>query len=621
MKDLSFSSRQIWYVVKRTKAEGLRFVTSTLANLSKHILLCIENGRWTPLKFGGKSSPLKTKGAERYTWFIHDELSSIFSGDGDCAYNLMRVRQLCEYFYKLALPAGPEAQKSAEEDFLQTDLSLSFDRSFAEQVRVVAENHLRGFKALTLDQVLKESRYGPGTFSGYQSYNGSTLQEKKDNLDGCFPEGKKAYSGFYRSRKTSITSSLYLPKGGYRLVVNPETIRLSELIGTSAFVFNTWRYECKKRLTQYSPQCTTSEVLFVPKNADTERVIVREPAHNIYAQMGFHNSARRAIQRDTGGCVQFDSQERFRDLAESSSVTREYATLDLSKASDSVSLGLALTVFRNFPSFIGMVRHFRTSQCTLPSGRVHNLRKLAGMGSGFTFPIMAAIIYCTVLACINTRDRKQYQQRIFVFGDDIIVPTEIAKQASQALRRVGLTVNVSKSYVDSYFRESCGGDYFHGQAVAPVRLKQLFCKMRSRNATVISSNHDRDKFILKLERHCRELIENGLLNLASYYYDRIESWLNAPLPVGRNREAFPLIRYSLRDPVNYNEELADVSVHIPCSTKHPTCKAGFDRSFANHLLSITEEASIDKPADLFLDTKRYDVELKQSVSKNLTILS
>ena len=78
------------------------------------------------------------------------------------------------------------------------------------------------------------------------------------------------------------------------------------------------------------------------------------------------------------------------------------------------------------------------------------------------------------------RDLRQFlfgvrnaEQHVFVYGDDLIVPTEHAHAVMERLESVGLLVNRSKSFVNGFFRESCGVDAWRGIIVTPTRIKHI----------------------------------------------------------------------------------------------------------------------------------------------------
>jgi hypothetical protein len=101
------------------------------------------------------------------------------------------------------------------------------------------------------------------------------------------------------------------------------------------------------------------------------------------------------------------------------------------------------------------------------------------MGNGFTFELETAVFLAVILAVRNLRaigdpswGSSRPGEDIFVYGDDIIIPTELASDVVSALSYCGFSINKDKSFVDGRFRESCGGDYFEGVDVRPFFLKE-----------------------------------------------------------------------------------------------------------------------------------------------------
>jgi hypothetical protein len=72
---------------------------------------------------------------------------------------------------------------------------------------------------------------------------------------------------------------------------------------------------------------------------------------------------------------------------------------------------------------------------------------------------------------------------VYVYGDDIIVPSLFYEEAVNGLQRIGLIVNLSKSFADGPFRESCGGEYYNGIDVTPVRVRKFIRSQGSGLAT------------------------------------------------------------------------------------------------------------------------------------------
>jgi hypothetical protein len=66
----------------------------------------------------------------------------------------------------------------------------------------------------------------------------------------------------------------------------------------------------------------------------------------------------------------------------------------------------------------------------------------------------------------------QASRDVYVYGDDIVIPTQHVDYVCEYLESFGLRVNRNKSFANSHFRESCGADFFAGQAVKPVYFRQ-----------------------------------------------------------------------------------------------------------------------------------------------------
>jgi len=109
------------------------------------------------------------------------------------------------------------------------------------------------------------------------------------------------------------------------------------------------------------------------------------------------------------------------------------------------------------------------SKATLFRGRYRLLEKFSSMGNGFTFELETLIFLCLVAAVAG---RNSIGKSVFAFGDDLILPTEFSRDVISLLAFCGFTVNLEKSCVGGPFRESCGGDFFKGEAVRPFFLKE-----------------------------------------------------------------------------------------------------------------------------------------------------
>jgi hypothetical protein len=104
------------------------------------------------------------------------------------------------------------------------------------------------------------------------------------------------------------------------------------------------------------------------------------------------------------------------------------------------------------------------------------------MGSALTFPV-EALVFCTIiftaisdeLGIPLTREVvNSFRGQVRVYGDDIIVPVEYVDVVIRYLEAFGLKVNSDKSFWNGKFRESCGGDYYDGEWVTPIRFRRMF---------------------------------------------------------------------------------------------------------------------------------------------------
>jgi hypothetical protein len=199
----------------------------------------------------------------------------------------------------------------------------------------------------------------------------------------------------------------------------------------------------------------------VPKKATTDRNIEIQPALNLFLQLGFGQVMRRRL-RAAG--VNLDDQGRNQELAEIGSRTSQFATIDLSNASDTISAGcVAVLLPRSWYSYLDLVR---TTSIKF-QGSWQKLHRFSSMGNGYTFELESLIFYALARAACGSK------AIISVYGDDIIVPNDKYDEVVTALKWFGFTPNLKKSYHTGSFRESCGKDYFNGSLVRPFYLKEL----------------------------------------------------------------------------------------------------------------------------------------------------
>lgn len=207
----------------------------------------------------------------------------------------------------------------------------------------------------------------------------------------------------------------------------------------------------------------------VRKNAKTDRSIEIGPSLNVWYQLYVGKTMKRRFRRR--GWDLLNSADLHRRVACEASISGSYATIDLKQASDSIA---KILVRLCVPSeWFTLMNDLRTKKIKLPDGRVVHIAKFSGMGNGFTFELESVLFMAICQEILSDLGLPHTANRdVFVFGDDIIVPTEAAQPVINGLRCLGFETNEDKTFISGKFRESCGGDFFEGVAVRPHFLEE-----------------------------------------------------------------------------------------------------------------------------------------------------
>lgn len=206
-----------------------------------------------------------------------------------------------------------------------------------------------------------------------------------------------------------------------------------------------------------------SRLAFVPKSSLIDRSICVEPRWNIFFQLSVKHCMDRRLK-----IFGFDSSDQGRnvELAQRA-YTDGLSTIDLSSASDCVAKNVVLDLV---PEDWCDVLFKLRCPVTLYKGKEHRLEKIASMGNGYTFPLE------TLIFAAAARATAQFYavsfEDIAVYGDDIIVPDVISAPLIRFLHYLGFATNVKKTFSGGTFFESCGSDFFKGQNVRPIFLKE-----------------------------------------------------------------------------------------------------------------------------------------------------
>jgi len=449
--DLDLSvERDIERVRCRCKHEGLSFLTITLPKLSDALERGLENGRF--------SCPTEFSRHGRLPRFLGGFFKRVFARDGGllnepCPDTVLYIRQICRFFKKLKIGCSPSRNREATQHFINVEGELRMMTSQVER----KDDILDKISAIIWSQVFPEidcvdlvCHHGPGvTADKLLSNERQRIRKWNQRSELLFPSDLHCYPNYGLAAQAGGTGKECLVKGlEYLDVSDEESVR----------------------------------IVFVPKTQTTPRVIAIEPSHMQYMQQSVKDYVYTVLETHplTRRSVRFSRQDVNQQLARSGSIDKRTATLDLKDASDRVHLHLVQRIFKT-SGLLEYLEDARSLHATLPDGRNIVLFKYASMGSALCFPVEAMVFY-TLIQCAmhqldgrrpNTSSIKYYSTMIDIYGDDIIIPVEYTDVVVNYLESYALKVNVSKSFKEGYFRESCGADYYKGIPVNPVYARTV----------------------------------------------------------------------------------------------------------------------------------------------------
>lgn len=436
-------SRDIDYVSRRLDCEGIQFLTVTLPKLGKALIQGLETGLFL-IPEGFKSSG----GKSRIPAFLQVFFKSIFSLDGHLLgepdpFSVQEACQVLFMFYKIDLPCGPDKELQVISKFIETEKSLSsidFGKADPSIIRGARSLLARLFSGFNPKDILP--KHGPGAVASGEKLNEKwSFSTHYHSIHRMYPY----YDYFISSRNTEVLDRVRWYRGLRRAITG------------------------------------TAKVVLVPKDSRGPRLISSEPLEYMYLQQGLGRKIVALCERHpiTRGFVNFTDQSINGRLAFESSLTREYATLDLEEASDRVTVDLVRLLFPK--EIADHLIALRSTHTLLPNGELVALNKFAPMGSALCFPVLALTLYAISKTCVDLYGTSH--RNVFVYGDDIVAPTDTSVLLGDVLAAFGLRVNTGKSFSRGFFRESCGTDAFMGVYVNPLRVRKTWsCSPRDPSA-------------------------------------------------------------------------------------------------------------------------------------------
>jgi len=476
------AARDITTVTSRTEHEGLSFLAITLADYGKAIEKWLDHGIVAPWECSSfrKSAltglPLFLGGfLER----VFDPASGVLLDDPDIE-AIYALRQLTLMFSKIALPQEDPGRDSST----RTDVVSPRRERRAMSEYVQCEQDIRW-----TDSVLD-----PSYMADFKRMSGLLFNDLFAKMDRDVH-----FARIVGKHGPGSVADRYKANAKWNL--RTWTTRLNRVLPAEEFLCpnpSFWE-EIKKELIVLEPEAEMPvKVITVPKTLKTPRIIAVEPAAMQYAQQGLLRSFRDALLEDSflSRIIGIEDQDPNRVLACRGSHRGDLATLDLSEASDRVSYQHVRAMLEDFPELLWAVDASRSRRADVPGQGVLRLAKFASMGSALCFPfeamVFATVIFTGVQRELNTSlSRKQlvqlFSERVRVFGDDLIVPREFVLSVVDELSAFGHKVNVSKSFWIGRFRESCGREYYDGQDVSIVKVREVLPTQRQNTSGVVSA--------------------------------------------------------------------------------------------------------------------------------------
>nr|URG16509.1 MAG: RNA dependent RNA polymerase [Leviviridae sp.] len=440
------TERDLRTIRSRFKHEGMSFLTITLPNFGQQFERALDQNRVSSTSSfqGWKKKGCLPAFLWGFTSLVFDHTGKL-KEDADVA-AIEAVRQIAYCFKKLLLPctkqreaASITAYRECEADFDMLCVPANVDKF--DLISDLVWGNM--FGRANFDSASLIPKHGPGTtaerITGNRKYAQVTWHER---LQPFFPVDSYALP--------CITQDV------------------EELIGNVKMV--------------PEDQEKPVRVILVPKTLKSPRVIAAEPVCMQYTQQAVSSLIIETIENDdiTAGHVNFTCQAINRQLAIASSLTGLRATLDLKEASDRVSFQWALRMFNSVPDLRDAIDACRSRRAKLPGGDLINLQKFASMGSALCFPIEAMYFFTIVVLALIERAELpvtisnicSVSRDVYVYGDDLIVPTDAVLSVIEMLQLYGCKVNSNKSFWNGKFRESCGMDAYNGEEVTPTYLRR-----------------------------------------------------------------------------------------------------------------------------------------------------
>lgn len=423
---------------KRLHAEGVGFAALTLPVLSQGLFDLLEGRSAT---FPG----FKIQSGTEYPVFMRALYKEALRDREKAAPAVKAIYQLSVLFKKVEGPMKKHRIREQYADFVAVDEALGRLDITSEVTRPILERAKSLFREFA-DHVDMEDftpRPGPGATNTKREknlrYGPKVLYEQIDNV---LPYQEYFYTTPWQA---CLESRAYLD------------------------IY-------KNRVSQ-----PTARYKVVPKKYGTGRGICIEENESQWFQQGLARVLVAGINRHPlyKDRIQIHNQNLNASYALYSSETRSFGTLDESEASDRIWRKLVHHLSEDtvvHKELMALSTRWIMPPKECADFGVLRTNKYAPMGSGLCFPVMCLVHMMLIRAIIQLSDVADpvgLSRQVYVYGDDLIVPSSAVQAVYDYLPLFGMKINTTKSFVKSYFRESCGTHAYNGVNVTPVFVKKV----------------------------------------------------------------------------------------------------------------------------------------------------
>lgn len=478
---LSFD-RDIRTLTRLTTERGIGVFLLDLPSLDSTLTSGLETGR---LLLGSPLTGAASKKA-KVPKFLSGLWLRIFSKDGalrsdPCEDAIFFIRQIACLFKKFLVPCSTTRVDKSIREYIHVDEELrqpNLNWNGLYACNFHPRNDLSFFDAMD-DSVFTEYHLSDGTHNHFDKVSSirrfQNLCDEFSELIGCyFPPCEQHVRR--ATTEFGVTGLRHGP-GAVSIPVDEKysfTNWSPSLRAAFPYSIMVAKPELFKEPTEV---CHPSRLISVPKTAKAPRLIAAEPVENQFCQqLTLKYFVEKVRETPLRNFINFARQDLSHSLVVSSSKKGHLSTVDLSSASDRLSLWVVERCFRKNPTMLNALFAHRSKDIMLPSGIVMPLRKFASQGAAVTFPVQTIVFTLAVLAavgCNSLADSLKMRNKVRVYGDDIIVPTYGLEDLKFILSYLQLKVNDEKSFSRGNFRESCGKDAFRGYDVTPLKVQTL----------------------------------------------------------------------------------------------------------------------------------------------------